>query len=212
MQPYFRFIYLCGHKFLHFHFNLLKFRGQAFFGDIYISIWKTYRTMIFFDNESQYTGISILLPSPRNKCEIFYDFQWIFLYLKSFKCWAIGYVNDLDFLWIHIQWNFSKPDPQKTGSPWISANLFSPCGTSLCKRNLAKPATPLNQPYFSVPVLAGLEKFHCITIWKQKQRKCTIILKYTYMNSVLQSLILTNYTNELALVWRMPDPTSGTLH
>jgi hypothetical protein len=59
-----------------------------------------------------------------------------------------------------IQWNFSKPDPPKTGSPWISANFFSPCRTILCKRSLTKPATPLNWPYFLVPVLAGFGIFH----------------------------------------------------
>jgi hypothetical protein len=58
-----------------------------------------------------------------------------------------------------MQWNFFKPDPQKTGSPWISADFFSPCWTILCKRSLTKPVTPLNQPYLLVPVLAGLEKF-----------------------------------------------------
>jgi hypothetical protein len=56
-----------------------------------------------------------------------------------------------------LQWNFSKPDPQKTESPWISADFFSPFQAILCK-----VATPLKWSYFWVPVLAGLEKFHCI--------------------------------------------------
>jgi hypothetical protein len=25
---------------------------------------------------------------------------------------------------VHVHWNFSKPDPQKTSRPWISANFF----------------------------------------------------------------------------------------
>jgi hypothetical protein len=72
-----------------------------------------------------------------------------------------------------IQWNFSKPDPQKISPPWISANIGSPCLLILCKKSLIIPATPLNQSYFLVPVLAVFEKFHCtatdlidVMIWK----------------------------------------------
>jgi hypothetical protein len=46
------------------HFNLIKFRAQAFFGFIYRYQKNVYRDTIFFDNESQYTGISISLPGP----------------------------------------------------------------------------------------------------------------------------------------------------
>jgi hypothetical protein len=64
---------------------------------------------------------------------------------------------------IYVQWNFSKPDPQKTGSPWMLANFLGPLQPILWKRSLTKPATPLNWPYFLVPVLASLDKFHCIS-------------------------------------------------
>jgi hypothetical protein len=63
---------------------------------------------------------------------------------------------------IIVQWNFSKQDPQKTGSPWISADFVSPYRTIFWKRSLTKPANHWNQPYFLVWMLAGFEKFHCI--------------------------------------------------
>jgi hypothetical protein len=63
-----------------------------------------------------------------------------------------------------IQWNFCKPDPQKTGPPWISANHLGPYQTILCKGSLTKPATPQNRPCFLVPVLTGLQKLHCTSV------------------------------------------------
>jgi hypothetical protein len=86
---------------------------------------------------------------------------------------------------VHIQWNFSKPDPQKTGPPWISADFLRPSRTFLCKLSLTKPATPLNRPYFLVPVLAGLEKFHCTSFskkifWKQIRMSLVHVLEYNW--------------------------------
>jgi hypothetical protein len=64
-------------------------------------------------------------------------------------------------IFYHYTFTFSKPDPQKTGPPWILADVLSPWQTVLCKGSLSKPATHLNWPYFLVSVLAGLGKFRC---------------------------------------------------
>jgi hypothetical protein len=61
---------------------------------------------------------------------------------------------------VHIQWNFSKPDRQETGSPWISADILSPYWTILCKWSLIT-GHPSKPAIFLVPVLAGFGKFHC---------------------------------------------------
>jgi hypothetical protein len=93
----------------------------------------------------------------------------------------------------YVQWNFSKPDPQKTVSPWISADLVSPCQTILCKTSLIKLATPLNRPYFLVRVLADLEvslllkKF---AVWSRGMvLNCNLILK-TLLNRITNKILI----------------------
>jgi hypothetical protein len=51
---------------------------------------------------------------------------------------------------------------RKPATPEYRPIFFSPCLTILCKRSLTNAATPLNRPICLVPVLASLEKFHCI--------------------------------------------------
>jgi hypothetical protein len=98
-------------------------------------------------------------------------------------CWKQGFMQLC--AWppkAQLQWNFSKPDPHKTGPPWISADFLSPCWIFLCKGSLIKPATPLNRPLFLVPVLSSFEKFHCILWWNnffiiEAQSLCYMKLK-----------------------------------
>jgi hypothetical protein len=55
-------------------------------------------------------------------------------------------------------------DPQKNWSSlntgWFSKSLLN----NSCKASLTKLATPLNQLYFLVPLLASLEKLHCTVL------------------------------------------------
>jgi hypothetical protein len=88
----------------------------------------------------------------------------------------------------NIQWNTSKPDPQETGPPWISADFLSPCWTILSKGSLTKPTISLNQSYVLVPLLPSLEKFHCI----RSIRRLYTHLKPVFLN--LKAIAATNAT------------------
>jgi hypothetical protein len=62
---------------------------------------------------------------------------------------------------ICIQWNFSKPDPHKTGPPWISADFLSLLNISL-QRKSHKTGHPSKPAIIFGPSAGrGFEKFHC---------------------------------------------------
>jgi hypothetical protein len=87
-----------------------------------------------------------------------FSLEWCMYYEK------FSFTSFYSWKQMHIQWKFSKLDPQKTDPPWISADFLSCWWKILCKlRKSHKTGHSNSLPaIFLVPVLDGLEKFHCI--------------------------------------------------
>jgi hypothetical protein len=62
---------------------------------------------------------------------------------------------------IYVQWNFSKPDPQKTGSPWIPADFLGPL-----ERKSHKTGHPSKLAIFVGPSTGRIREVSLYYIWQ----------------------------------------------